>query len=49
MWGCGAPATIAYLTANKFPYTVTAEWMQNLPPAVYDGMFTSLLEHGQRR
>jgi lysozyme family protein len=37
--GCGAPATIAYVLANKLPYLVNAAWMQALPDDVYTGMF----------
>jgi lysozyme family protein len=36
--GCGAPATIAYMADTEPGFVVTAEWMRNLPPTVYDGM-----------
>jgi lysozyme family protein len=37
-WGCGAPATIAYLKLVQPNTVVTAAYMQNLPQGVYDGM-----------
>jgi lysozyme family protein len=37
-WGCGAPATIAYMKQVQPNTVVTADFMQNLPQAVYDGM-----------
>ncbi|HEX3984929.1 MAG TPA: putative peptidoglycan-binding domain-containing protein [Acidisoma sp.] len=39
--GCGAPATIAYMAKVQPGFVVTADWMQALPPPVYDGMATS--------
>jgi len=37
-YGCGAPATIAYMAKTQPGFVVTAAWMAALPVAVYDGM-----------
>jgi lysozyme family protein len=37
-WGCGAPATIAYMKEIWPGFVVDADWMRQLPRTVYDGM-----------
>jgi lysozyme family protein len=40
-WGCGAPATAAWLAENMPETVLTASFMKNLPETVYDGMAES--------